>query len=559
MKVNVVMPKMGESINEGTLIKWHKKEGDKVEKDEIIFEISTDKVDTEIPSPEDGILAEIKVYEQETVEVDTVVAVIETDADSASSSNRDSGGEESKEENPKEKETPSTTQVGGELVDITMPKMGESVMEGTIIKWHKKEGDKVGRDEIIFEISTDKVDTEVPAPVEGTLAEILHGENETVDVDTVVARISTSGGVPKKVKEETGKKEEASQSSKEEMVSESNDSKEETKTQAKSDSTKELDDSDRFYSPLVMNIAKKENVSYDELENIEGTGINGRVSKKDILNYLEDRKSGKAQKPAAKSKAEPESKKETKEQPKFEPSFTKGEGVDIIPMDNIRQRIMYHMENSRDTSVHVSAVIEVDMTKIHNFIQQNKQKFLDQENIKLTYMPFISYACIRALKEFQLVNTSIDGKNIVQKKYINLGFAVSVEPNGLIVPNIKNADEKNIRGLAKSISELSRKARSKGLTPDDIMDGTFTITNYGVFGTLFGTPIINQPEVAILGVGTVTKKPVVVEVDGADLIAIKPMMYLSLSHDHRLVDGMLGGQFLKSIKDTLENFDTSIV
>lgn len=555
MKVDVVMPKMGESINEGTLIKWHKQKGDEVKKDEIIFEISTDKVDTEIPSPEDGILSEIKVFEQETVEVDTVVAVIETDKDASDS---DSGDDDSDEGESKEEETPSTTQVGGELVDVPMPKMGESVMEGTIIKWHKKEGDKVDRDEIMFEISTDKVDTEVPAPVAGTIAEILHGENDTVEVDTVVAKISTSGGVAKPKKEE--KKSEEKTESKETKTKEKED-KEETKKEkpAQDKPSKSDEDSDRFYSPLVMNIAKKENVSYDELENIEGTGINGRVSKKDILSYIEDRKSGKSQKPAAKSKAKPEAEKEKEEQQKFEPSFEKGEGVDLIPMDNIRQRIMYHMENSRDTSVHVSAVIEVDMTKIHNYIQKNKQKFVEQEEIKLTYMPFISYACIKALKEFPFVNSSIDSKNIAKKKYINLGVAVSVEPNGLIVPNIKNADEKNIRGLAKSIAELSHKARNKGLKPEDIMDGTFTITNYGVFGTLFGTPIINQPEVAILGVGTVTKKPVVVEVDGSDTIAIKPMMYLSLSHDHRLIDGMLGGKFLKSIKDTLENFDTSIV
>jgi pyruvate dehydrogenase E2 component (dihydrolipoamide acetyltransferase) len=550
MKVDVIMPKMGESINEGTLIKWHKQKGDEVKKDEIIFEISTDKVDTEIPSPEDGVLVDIKVFEQETVEVDTVVAVIETDKDAAES---DGGDEESDSSKSKEEETPSTTQVGGELVDVPMPKMGESVMEGTIIKWHKAVGDKVERDEIIYEISTDKVDTEVPAPVAGTLAEILHAENETVEVDTVVARISTSGGI---VKPKTAEKKSEEKS---EPIKTEVEEKPKTVEKESAPVSKSSTDSDRFYSPLVMNIAKKENVSYDELENISGTGINGRVSKKDILAYIEDRKSGKVQKPAVQPMAQPESREVVKDEPKFEPSFTKGEGVDLIPMDNIRQRIMYHMENSRDTSVHVSAVIEADMTKIHNFIQKNKQKYLEQEEIKLTYMPFISYACIKALKQFPFVNASIDSKNIVKKKYINLGVAVSVEPNGLIVPNIKNADEKNIRGLAKSISELSYKARNKGLKPDDIMDGTFTITNYGVFGTLFGTPIINQPEVAILGVGTVTKKPVVVEVDGIDTIAIKPMMYLSLSHDHRLIDGMLGGQFLKSIKDTLENFDTSIV
>jgi 2-oxoglutarate dehydrogenase E2 component (dihydrolipoamide succinyltransferase) len=525
MKVDVIMPKMGESINEGTLIKWHKKKGDTVAKDEIIFEISTDKVDTEIPSPESGVLVDIKVFENETVEVDSVVAVIDTNSSAAVV-------EDSSEELPEEE--PTTTQVGGDLIDIPMPKMGESVMEGTIIKWHKNVGDKVNVDEIIYEISTDKVDTEVPSPVEGTLAEIIVKENETVEVDTIVARISTSGGlVVSKKKEETVKKVE------EKVV--------ESKPQVAAKTAKP--DSNKFYSPLVMNIARKENVSFDELENINGNGVQGRVTKNDILKYISDRKEGKVSAPVSTKSLEPA---------KAPVKLEAGEGTKIIPMDNIRKRIMHHMKNSRDTSVHVSAMIEVDMSKIYNFVKANKSKFAN-EGIKLTYMPFISYACIRALKEFPLMNASIDGENIVVKNYINLGIAVAVEPNGLIVPNIKNSDEKNIRGLAKAIAELGQKSKNKGLVPDDIVDGTFSITNYGVFGTEFGTPIINQPEVAILGVGTIIKKPVVVEIDGADSIAIKPMMYLSLSHDHRLVDGMLGGQYLKYMKETLENFDTSIV
>ncbi len=540
MKVDVVMPKMGESVNEGTIIKWHKKKGDKVEKDEIIFEISTDKVDTEIPSPENGVLADIKAFENETVEAGAVVAIIETDGEAAA--------EEVKSEQEKSKEESSTTQVGGELIDIPMPKMGESVMEGTIIKWHKKEGDKVEKDEIIFEISTDKVDTEVPAPEEGVLAEILVSENETVEVGQTVARISKSGGIVKK-KTEVKDEESKSEQKKEEVK----------QTEKPVEKKTDVASSDRFYSPLVMKIANTENVSYDELESIDGTGLNGRVTKNDILKYIEDRKSGKATAPRTqqpKKSSDVIQKSTSKET--SQPTWSASEGVEIIPMDNIRQRIMYHMVNSRDTSVHVTAVLEVDMTKIHKFIQTNKQKYLETEGLKLTYMPFISYAVIKALKEYPYINASIDGNNIVVKKYINLGIAVAVEPNGLIVPNIKKADEKNIRGIAKSMVELSDKARNKKLTPDDIMDGTFTITNYGVFGSLFGTPIINQPEVGILGVGAVTKKPVAVEVDGVDTIAVKPMMYLSLSHDHRLVDGMLGGKFLLSIKNTLENFDMSI-
>ncbi|NJD21897.1 MAG: 2-oxoglutarate dehydrogenase, E2 component, dihydrolipoamide succinyltransferase [Melioribacter sp.] len=526
MKIDIVMPKMGESINEGTLIKWHKKKGDRVKKDEIIYEISTDKVDTEIPSPENGVLVDIKVFEQETVEVGTIVAVIETNGDVSSVP------VESKKE-----EIPSTTQVGGELIDITMPKMGESVMEGTILKWHKKVGDKVKRDEIIFEISTDKVDTEVPSPVDGTLAEILFGENATVAVGVTIAIISSSGGIVKPRKDQKHEHEQ--------------DHEEENKTVGTPSSSTHNSQltTNRFYSPLVLSIARTEGISMSELETIPGSGIGGRLSKNDLLNYVRSGKIKNVSYTNAKSVSFPSTPSQKN---------ISGQREEIIPMDNIRMRIMHHMLNSKNTSVHVSAMIEVDMSRIYNFIEKNRDTFAN-EGIKLTYMPFISFAVIKGLKEYPLMNASIDGSNIVMKKYINLGIAVAVEPNGLIVPNIKNADERNIRGLAKSIADIGNRARMKKLVPDDIVDGTFSITNYGVFGSLFGTPIINQPEVGILGVGAVTKKPVVVENNGIESIAIKPMMYLSLSHDHRLVDGMLGGKFLKSVKETLENFDTSIV
>ncbi len=515
MKVDIIMPKMGESINEGTIIKWHKKVGDIVKKDEIIYEISTDKVDTEIPSPVDGVLIDIKAFEQETVPINEVVAIIETDSEAAIE------GELQKQE-----DIPSTDQIGS-VVDLPMPKMGESIFEGTIIKWHKKVGDSVKIDEIIYEISTDKVDTEVPSPVDGVITEICFEENETVEVGVTVAKISTKSGY-KKVEEISEKVEET-------VIDEV------VKEVPKVEKKKKIKTSNKFFSPLVLNIAAKEGVSQGELESIEGTGLKGRVSKKDILNYIKN-------KGVTQSHAIPT--------PSFSVDFSEAE---TIPMDNIRKRIMEHMILSRDTSVHVSEIMEVDMTKIHNFIKQNKAKFLKEDNIKLTYMPFISYACVRALKEYPLVNSSISGENIVMRKNINLGIAVAVDPNGLIVPNIKNADDKNIRGLAKSINEIGYKARNKKLTPDDIMNGTFSITNYGVFGALFGTPIINQPEVAILGVGAVVKRPVVIEVDGQDTIGIKPMMYLSLSHDHRLVDGMLGGVFLKHIKNSLENFDVGSI
>ncbi|MCF6270595.1 MAG: 2-oxo acid dehydrogenase subunit E2 [Melioribacteraceae bacterium] len=400
-------------------------------------------------------------------------------------------------------------------VDIIMPKMGESLNEGTIIAWLKSVGDKVQKDEIIFEITTDKVDTEIPSPADGILVEIKVKEQETVDVDTVVAIIETD-------------------SAEAIIVDDAKDQHPASRIKHP-ESSIHHPTSSKFFSPLVMSIANKENVSFEELENISGTGANGRVSKKDILNHISNRSKTANEKSTVVLDSEDE----------------------IIPMDATRKRIMEHMINSRDTSVHVSSVTEVDMSKIYNFLKQNKKRFLEVEKIKFTYMTFISHAIVNAIKEFPLVNSQIDGDKIIVKKNVNLGIAVAIEPNGLIVPNIKHAENLSARGLAKEIASLGNKARTKGLKPDDVINGTFSITNYGVFGLQFGTPIINQPEVAIIGVGSVDKKPVVVEVDGLDTIAIKPMMYLTISHDHRLVDGMLGGKFLNSVKERLENFDFS--
>lgn len=598
--MEVVMPKMGESVSEGTIIKWHKKEGDKVERDQIIFEISTDKVDTEIPSPADGILQQIKVPEGDTVEVGTVVAIINENGESAGSAapvkeeaprevevtedksetteeKEEEIREETEKKEPEVTETSAATPEGsGEIIDIAMPKMGESVMEGTVLKWHKKVGEKVEKDETIFEISTDKVDTEVPSPADGTMAEILVAEQETVEVGTIVARLSTGEGAPagKQMKEDVpqvtkAEKPAAQQPAHTQQKQEAPQQMHEAFAAGTTQRTESAEgENSGFYSPLVLNIARKENVSFDELSRIKGTGLEDRLTKKDILSYIESRGETKtpqtkqAEAPAQTSKQAPvkQAAPAQKAQPiQAQPSFTGQVSGDIerIPMDNIRQKIMQHMVNSRDTSVHVTAMLEVDMTRIHNFIQKNKEDYLKREGVKLTYMAFIANASVKALKEFPLVNSSIDGAAILQKRFINLGIAVAVEPTGLIVPNIKSADERNITGLAKAINDVATRARTKKLTPDDITGGTFTITNYGVFGAIFGTPIINQPEVAILGVGTIAKKPVVIEVDGSDTIAIKPVMALTLSHDHRLIDGMLGGKFLKFIKDTLESFDPS--
>jgi 2-oxoglutarate dehydrogenase E2 component (dihydrolipoamide succinyltransferase) len=568
--MDIVMPKMGESINEGTILKWHKKKGDFVKRDEIIFEISTDKVDTEIPSPVEGILSDIKFKEGDSVEVGTVVAVIDSKEDvsvkveppseTANVLSQRLTDEKiiqtniSEDKNVSKNADLSQHPLRDESIEITMPKMGESVMEGTIIKWHKKVGDSVRKDETIFEISTDKVDTEVPSPADGFVTAILVGEQETVEVGTVVAKLSLSKTFPNPSANENNAG--FLQTLKEEKSAEHISEPVETSPNVSlsQNSVNENMKVSKFLSPLVMNIMREENLSFDEIEKISGSGIDGRITKKDILNYLEDKKSKKilSKELPDKNILSPEG--ASPASINFEINYSENE-VENIPMDNIRQKIMQHMINSRDTSVHVSALIEVDMSKIYNFIKANRDEYLRKENLKLTYMPFIAHATVKALKEFPLINSSIEGFTIVRKKFINLGIAVAIEPSGLIVPNIKNADEKSILGIAKSINDIADRARSKKLTPDDITNGTFTITNYGVFGTIFGTPIINQPEVAILGVGAVVKKPVVVEFDGVDSIAIKPIMALTISHDHRLVDGMLGGKFLKYIKDMLESFD----
>ncbi len=558
--MDIIMPKMGESVNEGTIIKWHKKVGDKVKRDEIIFEISTDKVDTEIPAPEDGILTEILVNEGETVEVGTVVARLQPESGEVQSNIEIKSQETQqveKAEEPVEKHIEAKTNSSnetsaGNIIEIAMPKMGESVMEGTIIKWHKKVGDKVKKDETIFEISTDKVDTEIPSPEEGTLIEILVGEQETVEVGTIVAKLAIGSDVviSKPVIESAPKAEIKVEepASMHENFSATRETREELSVE-----------SDRFYSPLVLSIAEKENVSFEELGKISGSGIDGRVTKKDILAYIEQRKSKKEKVQEVIEKTPPQQVTKTAAPaPAFVPESTSSySSTDVIkiPMDNIRMKIMEHMVHSRDTSVHVTSMIEADITLIHNFINQKKDEYLQKENVKLTYMAFIADAVVKSLKKYPLLNSTIDGNTILQKKFINLGIAVAIEPTGLIVPNIKGAGERNIIGLAKAIADLANRARTKKLTPDDISNGTFTITNYGVFGTIFGTPIINQPEVAILGVGTVQKKPVVVEVNGSDSIAVRHIVALTLSHDHRLIDGMLGGLFLKSLKDILEGFD----
>ncbi|MCX7761937.1 MAG: 2-oxo acid dehydrogenase subunit E2 [Candidatus Kryptonium sp.] len=427
-------------------------------------------------------------------------------------------------------------------VEVIMPKMGESLQEGTILKWHKKPGDRVQKDEILLEISTDKVDTEIPSPASGILTEILFKENETIAVGTVIAYIETEVS-EETVKTITAREEKiepiAEKKTEEEFKRFENFVYEEIPIRTK-----------RFYSPVVREIARREGITIDELEKIPGTGHGGRLTKNDLLNYIEAKKK-KVEVEQMVKRAEEIEKVEIPT-PKYE-VYPEGK-VEIIEMSHVIKAMAEHMVRSVRTSPHVSAISECDMTEIMNFINKNADEFQKREGFKLTLTPFIVDAVVRALKEFPLINSSIDGDKIIVKKYINIGIAVATD-YGLIVPVIKNADEKNFIGLARAVNDIVVRARNKKLTPDDIQGGTFSITNYGVFGNIIGTPIINQPQVAILGVGAVKKRPVVITKNGEDYIAIRSIAFLTLSFDHRIIDGALGGRFLERVVYYLENFD----
>ncbi|CUS78843.1 2-oxoglutarate dehydrogenase E2 component [Candidatus Kryptonium thompsonii] len=427
-------------------------------------------------------------------------------------------------------------------VEVIMPKMGESLQEGTILKWHKKPGDRVQKDEILLEISTDKVDTEIPSPATGILTEILYKENETVSVGTVIAYIETE--ISKAEFEVEAKKEEKVEVR---AISEEKESVkhfEEFVPETLPSRTK------RFYSPVVREIAKREGISIEELEKIPGTGHGGRLTKNDILNYIESKKRKVEVKPSVPAVEI----FEKVEEPLVKPEVYPEGRVEIVEMSRVIKAMAEHMVRSVRTSPHVAAISECDMTEIMNFINKNADEFQKREGFKLTLTPFVVDAVIKALKEFPMINSSVEGDKIIIKKYINIGIAVATD-YGLIVPVVKNADEKNFIGLARAINDIVIRARNKKLTPDDIQGGTFSITNYGVFGNIIGTPIINQPQVAILGVGAVKKRPVVITKDGEDYIAIRSIAFLTLSFDHRIIDGALGGRFLERVVYYLENFD----
>jgi pyruvate dehydrogenase E2 component (dihydrolipoamide acetyltransferase) len=541
MPTDVVMPQMGESITEGTITKWLKKPGDTIQRDEPLFEISTDKVDAEIPSPSAGTLKEIKIPEGTTVQINTIVATIDEAGSSSSSSlakAETAAAPAADTATPAAVDTPAATQgnpstAGGPGTEVLMPQMGESITEGTITKWLKKVGDTVQRDEPIFEISTDKVDAEIPSPVAGVLSEIKVPEGTTVTINTVVAIIGGAAG-------KSAAPAAAAPTAPAPAAA----------TPAAAAPAASTTEGERVRSsPLVRKIAKDNNV---DLATVSGTGASGRITKTDIVSHLEQ-----GPKPVAATAtsstptpaAAPAAAKPAAPQP------LPGE---LVPMTKMRSIIAQRMVESKRTSPHVHTVFKVDMTRIVKLREKEKSKYEQRNGVKLTYMPFITRAAIVALRKHPIVNGSIEGEAIRYNKSINIGIAVALDW-GLIVPVIKQAEEKNFLGIARAIVDVADRARGKKLAPDEISGGTFTLTNSGIFGEQFGTPIINQPQSAILGIGGLNKEAeVLTDKDGNDSIAIRSIQRFTLGFDHRIVDGADAGKFMSDFKAYLENWNEDI-
>ncbi len=442
------------------------------------------------------------------------------------------------------------------IVDLVMPKMGESIMEATVLKWHKQPGDSVKMDETILEIATDKVDSEVPSTAEGTIAEILFKENDVVPVGTVIAKINTAGGAT------TAAAAPAPQAAP--AMPPPAPAAQPAAAAQPAPTPVSSGEGNKFYSPLVLNIASKEGISMSELENITGTGNEGRVTKKDILQYVADRKNGTAPAalqaaPAAAAAAPVAPAAPAASAPVAEAKSTGsyGSNVEIVEMDRMRKLIADHMVRSKATSPHVTSFTECDVTNIVNWRNKIKGSFEKKYGEKITFTPIFIEAIVNCIRKYPMINSSVDGDKIIVKKDINIGMATALPSGNLIVPVIKNSDTKNLLGLTKDVNGLANAARSNKLKADDTQGGTFTLTNVGTFGSLMGTPIINQPQVAILAVGSIKKRPMVLETENGDVIAIRHMMYLSLSYDHRIVDGSLGASFLTAVANELEAFDAN--
>ena len=555
MPTDVIMPQMGESIFEGTITKWLKKPGDTVQRDEPLFEISTDKVDAEIPSPAAGTLSEIKVEAGNTVQINTVVAVIGEAGGTAASApaaaapapaKQEPSKEEKMAEAPKAAPAPAApaaaTPSGG--IDVVMPQMGESIFEGTITKWLKKVGDSVQRDEPLFEISTDKVDAEIPSPAAGTLSEIKVEAGSTVQINTVVAVIG--GGAAKASA--------PAAAAAPVPAATSNAAASAAASSAPAAPSAEAAHSERLRSsPLVRKIAKEHQL---DLRQVPGTGSSGRITKDDVLQYI-DKGGAKVVAPAAAAPspaAPPPAPK-----PAGAPAPVAGpQPGELVPLTRMRSIIAQRMVDSKRTSAHVHTVFKIDLTRIVKIREKEKAKYEQRNGVKLTYMPFITRAVVATLRKMPIINASMEGDAIRYHQNVNVGIAVALDW-GLIVPVIKQAEDKSFLGIARSIADLAERARSKKLKPDEVGSGTITITNPGIFGEQFGTPIINQPESAILGVGGLFKEPTVLtDKDGNDSIAIRSIIRLTLGFDHRIIDGADAGKFMAELKKYLENWSEEI-
>ncbi|NBC19422.1 MAG: 2-oxoglutarate dehydrogenase, E2 component, dihydrolipoamide succinyltransferase [Bacteroidetes bacterium] len=584
--IDVTMPKMGESITEGTVIVWHKQPGDAIEQDETLLEIGTDKVDTEVPSPEAGVLHEILVEEGETVEVGTVIATIETEAEEGASAEPEDEvpaedveaeaadepveAESQETEEEPEPELEAVEADDSEDVEIVMPKMGESITEGMVIAWHKQPGDRVDLDETLLEIGTDKVDTEVPSPAAGVLKEILVEEGETVEVGTVIAIVgseasaaqasASSAPAPDAETETTepapagGVPDYGTPGTTTPSATSGDGAVRQPVTEG--GEIQRRGEDGQFYSPLVRSIAEKEGLSMNDLQQIDGSGREGRVTKEDVLAYIETREQEAQQRTPEKA---PQPQQQVPPQRAAATARDAGdyEGrVEIVEMDRMRQIIAEHMVRSKATSAHVTSFAEADVTNLVRLRERNKAAFQEREGVKLTYTPFFVQAAVKALREHPILNSSVEDKQVIIKKDLHIGIAVAIDKKGLVAPVIRHAGQKNLIGLAHTAANMAERARSKQLQPDELQGGTFTVTNIGSLGSLMGTPIINQPQVGILATGAIKKRPVVIEhPDLGDTIAIRHMMYLSLSYDHRIIDGAMGASFLQTFVESLETLD----
>jgi 2-oxoglutarate dehydrogenase E2 component (dihydrolipoamide succinyltransferase) len=586
---------MGESIFEGTITKWLKKPGDKVQRDEPLFEISTDKVDAEIPSPAAGVLKEIKVSEGATVQVNTVVGVIDAEggaaakaaepppaqtkaapqADGAPAGQQPPATEKSAPVQQEAQQSPQSSAPsganGGAGIDVVMPQMGESIFEGTITKWLKKVGDKVQRDEPLFEISTDKVDAEIPAPAAGVLREIKVKEGTTVQVNSVVAVIggsaASSAPAPAAPPKQAPAQPAQPQTVQQQQPAQQTSGPQAVPQQAAAPGGSGSESANVRSSPLVRRMARENNV---DLTQVPGTGLGGRISKNDIQSFIQQHGQGGARPQAVASPqsrpAPAQQQAQTQQQQQIEPLPTPRPPQpaiqtmpgEVVPMTPMRKKIAERMVESKRTSAHVHSIFKVDMTRIARFREKNRKAWEARNGVKLTYMPFIAKALMHGIRVKPIINSSVVGDGIQYHKSVNIGIAVALDW-GLIVPVVKGAENLSFVGLQRAISSLGERARNKKLSPDDVQGGTITITNPGIYGPQFGLPIILQPQVAILGMGGIFKEPVVVtDEDGNDSIAVRHIIRLSIGYDHRIIDGADADQFMVAVREYLENFNDDI-